>query len=69
MHKVPVAWIYLTGWMMRDGTIQFRDDVYQQDNQPESAAAEGAALAATPRASGASEAAKQLKQASNLDNM
>lgn len=68
-HKVPVAWVYLTGWMMRDGTIQFRDDVYTQDTQPESAAAEGSALAATPRAAGLTEPGKPVKQVSNLDNL
>jgi hypothetical protein len=26
-----VAWIYVTGWMTRDGTVQFRDDVYKHD--------------------------------------
>jgi murein L,D-transpeptidase YcbB/YkuD len=31
--KVPVAWIYLTGWMTRDQTVQFRTDVYDQDEQ------------------------------------
>ncbi|MDB5548192.1 MAG: murein L,D-transpeptidase, partial [Tardiphaga sp.] len=31
--KVPVAWIYLTGWMGRDQTVQFRNDVYDQDTQ------------------------------------
>lgn len=30
---VPVAWIYLTGWMTRDGVIHFRDDIYAQDEQ------------------------------------
>src|SRR5262249_57848930 len=27
-HAVPVAWIYLTGWAMRDGTVHFRNDIY-----------------------------------------
>src|ERR1700712_4390466 len=31
--KVPVAWIYLTGWMTKDQTIQFRNDIYDQDEQ------------------------------------
>ena len=26
-HKVPVAWVYLTGWATGDGLIHFRDDV------------------------------------------
>ena len=30
-HKMPVAWVYLTGWVTRDGTIEFRDDVYRHD--------------------------------------
>jgi murein L,D-transpeptidase YcbB/YkuD len=30
-HKIPVAWIYLTGWVTRDGTVEFRDDVYKHD--------------------------------------
>jgi L,D-transpeptidase YcbB len=33
-HKVPVAWVYLTGWVTRDGTIHFRDDVYGHDEKP-----------------------------------
>ena len=30
-HRIPVAWVYLTGWVTRDGTVQFRDDVYKHD--------------------------------------
>jgi L,D-transpeptidase YcbB len=33
-HKIPVAWIYLTGWVTRDGTINFRDDIYGYDEHP-----------------------------------
>ena len=33
-RKVPVAWIYLTGWATRDGAIHFRDDIYGHDKQP-----------------------------------
>jgi murein L,D-transpeptidase YcbB/YkuD len=33
-HKVPVAWVYLTGWVTRDQTIHFRDDVYGHDEKP-----------------------------------
>jgi murein L,D-transpeptidase YcbB/YkuD len=33
-HKIPVAWIYLTGWATRDGLIHFRDDVYGHDTAP-----------------------------------
>ena len=28
---IPVAWIYLTGWASPDGTIHFRNDVYNLD--------------------------------------
>ncbi len=30
-HRIPVAWVYLTGWMTRDGTVEFRNDVYEHD--------------------------------------
>jgi murein L,D-transpeptidase YcbB/YkuD len=30
-RKIPVAWVYLTGWATRDGTIHFRDDIYGHD--------------------------------------
>jgi L,D-transpeptidase YcbB len=42
--KVPVAWIYLTAWMTRDQTIQFRNDIYAQDEQLLEATAEEAAF-------------------------
>jgi murein L,D-transpeptidase YcbB/YkuD len=42
--KVPVAWIYLTAWMTKDQTIQFRNDVYSQDEQLLEATAEEAAF-------------------------
>jgi murein L,D-transpeptidase YcbB/YkuD len=42
--KVPVAWIYLTAWMTRDQTIQFRTDIYDQDEQLLEATAEEAAF-------------------------
>ena len=31
-HKIAVAWVYLTGWVRRDGTVEFRDDVYKHDD-------------------------------------
>ena len=37
-HKIPVAWVYLTGWVRRDGTVEFRDDVYKHDEQLDRAA-------------------------------
>jgi murein L,D-transpeptidase YcbB/YkuD len=43
-RKVPVAWIYLTAWMTRDQTVQFRNDIYDQDTQLLEATAEEAAF-------------------------
>jgi murein L,D-transpeptidase YcbB/YkuD len=37
---VPVAWIYLTGWMSGDQIVQFRSDIYDQDQQLLEATAE-----------------------------
>jgi murein L,D-transpeptidase YcbB/YkuD len=42
--KIPVAWIYLTGWMTKDQTIHFRNDIYDQDTQLLEATAEEAAF-------------------------
>ena len=42
--KIPVAWIYLTAWMTRDQTVQFRNDIYGQDEQLLEATAEEAAF-------------------------
>ena len=42
--KVPVAWIYLTAWMTRDQTVQFRNDIYDQDEQLLEATAEETAF-------------------------
>jgi murein L,D-transpeptidase YcbB/YkuD len=39
-NQVPVAWIYLTGWMSRDQIVQFRSDIYDQDQQLLEATAE-----------------------------
>ena len=30
-HKVPVAWVYMTGWVTRDDVVHFRDDIYHHD--------------------------------------
>jgi len=32
-RKIPVAWIYMTGWVTRDGTVHFRDDIYGLDDK------------------------------------
>jgi len=44
LKKVPVAWIYLTAWMTKDQVIQFRNDIYDQDQQLLEATAEEAAF-------------------------
>ncbi len=36
-RRVPVAWVYLTGWVSRDGLVQFRDDIYNHDTAPANA--------------------------------
>jgi murein L,D-transpeptidase YcbB/YkuD len=68
--KVPVAWVYLTAWMMRDGTVQFRDDVYDEDNDPIPLTPEEAARVAEARAGGfvKPRVIPNLKSASHLDN-
>src|SRR3954464_3582208 len=33
-RPIPVAWIYLTGWQSPDGTVHFRNDVYNLDPKP-----------------------------------
>jgi murein L,D-transpeptidase YcbB/YkuD len=42
--KIPVAWIYLTAWMTKDQTVQFRKDIYDQDEQLLEATAEETAF-------------------------
>jgi murein L,D-transpeptidase YcbB/YkuD len=51
-HKVPVAWVYLTGWATRDGAIHFRDDVYHRDEKPVLVAGARPQVASAARASG-----------------
>jgi L,D-transpeptidase YcbB len=51
-HKVPVAWVYLTGWVTRDQTIHFRDDVYGRDEKPTLVADARPQIASAARASG-----------------
>jgi len=31
VKPVPVVWVYMTGWASADGTVHFRDDVYNVD--------------------------------------
>mgnify|MGYP001362498644 FL=1 len=33
-RKVPVAWVYLTGWVSSDNAVQFREDIYGHDTAP-----------------------------------
>ncbi len=33
-RKVPVAWVYLTGWVTADNVVHFRDDIYNHDGAP-----------------------------------
>jgi murein L,D-transpeptidase YcbB/YkuD len=51
-HKVPVAWVYLTGWATRDNLIHFRDDVYGHDDKPSVVAEARPQVASAARASG-----------------
>jgi L,D-transpeptidase YcbB len=63
-HKMPVAWVYLTGWVTRDGTIQFREDVYKHDE-----ALDRDKLDETIRAGGfVAPLPREVKQVSNLDS-
>jgi murein L,D-transpeptidase YcbB/YkuD len=63
-HKIPVAWVYLTGWVSRDGTIEFRDDIYKHDEALDRAGLDDAA-----RAGGfVAPLAANAKQFSNLDS-
>ena len=51
-RKVPVAWVYLTGWVTRDGGVHFRDDVYGHDDKPALVADARPKVASAARASG-----------------
>jgi murein L,D-transpeptidase YcbB/YkuD len=83
-HKIPVAWIYITGWVTRDGAIHFRDDIYDYDEKsapgpapepmPELMAGLKSRIAsAAARASGFVQSAEpqrpaEIKQVSYLDS-
>ena len=62
-HKMPVAWVYLTGWVTRDGTVMFRDDVYKHDD-----ALDRGALAEAAAGGFVAPVRAEAKQSSNLDN-
>jgi L,D-transpeptidase YcbB len=72
-HKIPVAWVYLTGWVTRDGTVQFREDVYKEDARLDPAALADAAAGGfvaplPPTAAAPPPALEAVAQASNLDS-
>jgi len=72
-HKVPVAWVYLTGWATRDNVIHFRDDVYGHDEKPTLVADARPQVASAARASGfvlqsADVRPADVKQVSFLDS-
>jgi L,D-transpeptidase YcbB len=51
-RKIPVAWVYLTGWATRDGAIHFRDDIYGHDEKRELVAELKTSVTTASRASG-----------------
>jgi murein L,D-transpeptidase YcbB/YkuD len=72
-HKVPVAWVYLTGWATGDGVIHFRDDVYHHDEKPMLLADARPQIASAARASGfvlqsAAPAPRPVREVSYLDS-
>jgi L,D-transpeptidase YcbB len=68
-HKMPVAWVYLTGWVTRDGTVNFRDDVYKHDDSLDrNALADAAAGGFVAPVPAAPAAPRDVKQVSNLDS-
>jgi L,D-transpeptidase YcbB len=62
-HRMPVAWVYLTGWMTRDGIVEFRDDVYKHDEALDREALTDAAAGGFVAPVG-----RNVKQISNLDS-
>jgi len=69
-RKIPVTWVYLTGWATRDGTVQFRDDVYDHDYDPVSPGSKGSELVAAAGANGfvRPRETREVRQASYLDS-
>jgi murein L,D-transpeptidase YcbB/YkuD len=72
-RKVPVAWVYLTGWVTRDGGVHFRDDVYGHDDKPALVADARPKVASAARASGfvlqsADTSPQPVRQVSYLDS-
>jgi L,D-transpeptidase YcbB len=70
-HKVPVAWVYLTGWVTRDGLLHFRDDIYHHDTAPSRALVASLPVSQQARASGfvlQSADPEPIRQVSYLDS-
>ncbi len=62
-RRMPVAWVYLTGWMTHDGTINFREDVYKHDE-----ALDRDALTDAAAGGFVVPVRRDVKQVSNLDS-
>jgi L,D-transpeptidase YcbB len=71
-RKIPVAWVYLTGWATRDGAIHFRDDIYGHDEKRELVAELKPSVATASRASGfilqSADTTRVIEQVSYLDS-
>src|SRR3984885_4663950 len=67
-HRIPVAWVYVTGWVSRDGVVNFRDDVYKHDDSLDrDALADVAAGGFVAPVRATSSGPREIKQISNLD--
>jgi murein L,D-transpeptidase YcbB/YkuD len=66
--RMPVAWIYVTGWMTRDGTVQFRDDVYKHDEALDRAGLADAAAGGFVAPVAHETNPRTVTQSSNLDS-
>jgi L,D-transpeptidase YcbB len=68
-HRIPVAWVYVTGWVSRDGVVNFRDDVYKHDDSLDrDALADVAAGGFVAPVRSTSSVPREIKQISNLDS-
>jgi len=69
-HRIPVAWVYVTGWVTRDGTVNFREDVYKHDDtlDRDSLADVAAGGFVAPVKAAAPSPPREVKQISNLDS-
>jgi murein L,D-transpeptidase YcbB/YkuD len=68
-HRIPVAWVYVTGWVSRDGVVNFRDDVYKHDESLDrDALADVAAGGFVAPVRTTASVPREIKQISNLDS-